>query len=183
MVVVQDEREVSDCNPPKLAGIVIRDDRAAQPALFSRSGSFVGSFRYCRPIRQSDTAPINSTILRNLRSHGCPFPGAMCQPNIAATARVGLVRPAVPGYRRSRHRRDRRPVRTRSARCGLFVATVRPSRTIDQDDVRRERHQFRRISANAVGITPARTDVDPHVAAVGPAQFLQSLCKRNEAGA
>ena len=34
-----------------------------------------------------------------------------------------------------------------------------------QDDVRRERDQFRRISANVVGIAGGPADVDPHVAA------------------
>jgi hypothetical protein len=44
-----------------------------------------------------------------------------------------------------------------------------------QDDVRRERGQFRRISANAFGIAGGPAIVNLHVAAVGPAQFLQPL--------
>ena len=50
-----------------------------------------------------------------------------------------------------------------------------------QDDVRRERDQFRRVSANAVGIARGPAVVDPHVAAVGPAQLLQPLQERREA--
>ena len=51
-----------------------------------------------------------------------------------------------------------------------------------QDDVRRERDQFRRVSADAFGIARAPAIVDPHVAAVGPAQFLQPLQERRDAG-
>ena len=51
-----------------------------------------------------------------------------------------------------------------------------------QDDVRRERDQFRRVSASAVGVARCPADVDPHVAAVGPAQLLQSLLERRDAG-
>ena len=51
-----------------------------------------------------------------------------------------------------------------------------------QDDVRRERDQFRRVFANAVGIARAPANVDPHVAAVGPAQLLQPLHERRDAG-
>src|SRR5215471_1376958 len=38
-----------------------------------------------------------------------------------------------------------------------------------QDDVRRERGQFRRVPTNALGIARAPANVDPQVAAVGPA--------------
>ena len=47
--------------------------------------------------------------------------------------------------------------------------------------VRRERHQFRRECARTVGIGGSITVVDPHVAAIGPAQFLQSLLEGREA--
>ena len=50
-----------------------------------------------------------------------------------------------------------------------------------QDDVRRKRHQFRRVCARAVGIGRSPAVVDPHVAAVGPAQFLQPLQESREA--
>ncbi len=36
--------------------------------------------------------------------------------------------------------------------------------------------------ANALGIARAPADVDPHVAAVGPAQLLQPLQERRDAG-
>jgi len=39
-----------------------------------------------------------------------------------------------------------------------------------QDDVRRERGQFSRVSANFAGIGRGPAGVDPHVAADGPAQ-------------
>ena len=39
-----------------------------------------------------------------------------------------------------------------------------------QDDVGRERGQFRRVSANFAGIGRGPAGVDPHVAADGPAQ-------------
>ena len=51
-----------------------------------------------------------------------------------------------------------------------------------QDDVRRERDQFRRVFANVVGIARGPAGVDPHVAAVGPAQLLQPLQERRDAG-
>ena len=51
-----------------------------------------------------------------------------------------------------------------------------------QNDVRRERDQFRRVSANVVGIACGPAVVDPHVAAVGPAQLLQPLQERRDAG-
>src|SRR5256885_8048206 len=42
-------------------------------------------------------------------------------------------------------------------------------------DVRRERDQFRRVLPFAVGIVLAPADVDPHIAAVGPAKLLQAV--------
>ena len=42
-----------------------------------------------------------------------------------------------------------------------------------QDDVRPERNQFRRISADALGVATTPAIVDPHVAAIGPTQLLQ----------
>jgi hypothetical protein len=51
-----------------------------------------------------------------------------------------------------------------------------------QDNVRRERDQFRRVAAIALRIADAPTSVDPHVAAVSPAQFLQPLHERRKAG-
>ena len=50
-----------------------------------------------------------------------------------------------------------------------------------KDDVRRERDQFRRIPANALGIAGGPAIVNLHIAAVGPAQFLQPLHERSEA--
>src|SRR5262249_29770605 len=48
--------------------------------------------------------------------------------------------------------------------------------------VRHERNQFRRVSANVVGIVRAPTIVDPHVAADGPAKFPEPLQERRIAG-
>ena len=53
-------------------------------------------------------------------------------------------------------------------------ATVRSAGS-SHDDVRRERDQFRRVSAKVVGIGRGPARVDPHVAAVGPAQLRQRL--------
>ena len=50
------------------------------------------------------------------------------------------------------------------------------------DDVRRERGQFHRVFANGVGIGCGPAGVDPHVAAVDPAQLLQPLQERRVAG-
>jgi hypothetical protein len=44
-----------------------------------------------------------------------------------------------------------------------------------QNDVRRERSQFRRVSANFGRIGRGPAGVDPHVAADGPAQLPQPL--------
>jgi len=43
--------------------------------------------------------------------------------------------------------------------------------------VRRGRNQFRCISTSSIGITGAPAGVDPHVAAINPAQLLQALQK------
>ena len=51
-----------------------------------------------------------------------------------------------------------------------------------QDDVRRERDQFGRVFANVVGFARGPAVVDPHVAAVGPAQLLQPLQECRDAG-
>ena len=51
-----------------------------------------------------------------------------------------------------------------------------------QDDVGRERGQFRRVSANVGGIGRGPARVDPHVAADGPAQERQRLLERPDAG-
>ena len=42
--------------------------------------------------------------------------------------------------------------------------------------------QFRRVFASIVDIACGRADVNPYVTAVSPAQLLQPLCKRREAG-
>src|SRR5262249_38844475 len=51
-----------------------------------------------------------------------------------------------------------------------------------QNDVGRERDQLRRVFAITLGIAAAPSDLDPHIAAVGPAQFLKPLQKRRVAG-
>jgi hypothetical protein len=50
-----------------------------------------------------------------------------------------------------------------------------------QDDVGRERGQFRRVPANLGGIGRGPAGVDAHVAADGPAQLPQALKERSEA--
>jgi hypothetical protein len=54
--------------------------------------------------------------------------------------------------------------------------------TTGQDDVWRERDQFRRVFASRVGIACAPAILDPHVAAVAPAQLLQALLERRDTG-
>src|SRR5262245_57999418 len=49
-----------------------------------------------------------------------------------------------------------------------------------ENDIRRERNQFGRVSANVVGIDSSPANVDPQVAADGPAEFLQLLLERAE---
>src|SRR6516164_8385008 len=51
-----------------------------------------------------------------------------------------------------------------------------------ENDVRRERHQFCRLSANLGGIGRGPVDVDPNVAAVDPAQFLQRPSEGGDPG-
>src|SRR6516164_6650910 len=51
-----------------------------------------------------------------------------------------------------------------------------------QEDVRCERNQFQGVSARPVGIVLAPAEVDPHIAAIAPAQLLQGLLERREAG-
>ena len=51
-----------------------------------------------------------------------------------------------------------------------------------QNDVRRERGQFRRVPANFRGISRGPARVDAHVAAEAPIQLLQPLQERPDAG-
>src|SRR6516164_7330970 len=47
-----------------------------------------------------------------------------------------------------------------------------------QNNVRRERNQFRRILSHGICTRATPTVVDPHVAARSPPCFLQTLCER-----
>src|SRR5262249_57609964 len=46
-----------------------------------------------------------------------------------------------------------------------------------QDDVRGEGNQFRRVSANALGVSRTPADVNANIATLGPARLCQRLCK------
>src|SRR5262245_56129988 len=50
-----------------------------------------------------------------------------------------------------------------------------------QDDVRRQRDQFRRISASALRVARAPAQVNANIASVGPAQLRQRLRERQHA--
>ena len=77
-----------------------------------------------------------------------------------------------------RARLSTKPAPTGSPTTGNTIGTVRVACSnaahgrvaMGQDDVRRERGQFRRVSANVGGIGRGPAGVDPHVAADGPAQ-------------
>ena len=89
-----------------------------------------------------------------------------------------------------RARLSTKPAPTGSGTCANTIGTLRVAcsngasgrAATGQDDVRRERDQFRRISANVVGIARAPAIVDPHVAADRSSPFLQPLQERPEAG-
>ena len=51
-----------------------------------------------------------------------------------------------------------------------------------QNDIRRERHQFRRVPVNVGCIDAGPAGVDPHVVADGPAQLPQPLQERPDTG-
>src|SRR5262245_65197687 len=53
---------------------------------------------------------------------------------------------------------------------------------MSQNDVRSKRGQFRRVSANVAFIGGSPASVDPHIAADAPAQLLQPLQERPDAG-
>src|SRR5262245_14040780 len=53
---------------------------------------------------------------------------------------------------------------------------------VGQNDVRSKRGQFRRVSANIAFIGRSPASVDPHIAADAPAQLLQPLQERPDAG-
>ena len=55
-------------------------------------------------------------------------------------------------------------------------------RAAGQDDIRRERHQFRCEGARAIGIAVGIANNDLHIFAVGPAQLLQRLLERSDVG-
>ena len=50
------------------------------------------------------------------------------------------------------------------------------------EDIRGERGQFVRMSTNVAGVGRGPARVDPHVAAIDPAQLLQALEERRDAG-
>jgi hypothetical protein len=60
----------------------------------------------------------------------------------------------------------------------LQRAHNRPTRS--QDDIRRERDQFRCVAAKAIEIACAPAVFDPHVAADGPTQLRQPLRERRD---
>jgi hypothetical protein len=53
-------------------------------------------------------------------------------------------------------------------------------RAAGQYEVRRQRDQFRRVSAIAIDIVLAPAGVDPDIAAVAPSQLLQALLERRQ---
>jgi hypothetical protein len=59
---------------------------------------------------------------------------------------------------------------------------ARPRCAVGQDHVRGQRNQFRRVFAHVVGTACGPPNVDAHVAAHAPAQFLQPLQERRNAG-
>src|SRR5262245_49521094 len=71
---------------------------------------------------------------------------------------------------------------TKDNRHGAGCLPERPNcrDAMGEDDIRRERNQFGRVSANVVGIDSSPANVDPQVAADGPAEFLQLLLERSE---
>ena len=89
-----------------------------------------------------------------------------------------------------RARLSTKPAPTGSATLANTIGTVRVACSngatveapLGQDDVRRERDQFGRVSANVVGIAVGPAGVDPHVAAVGPAQLLPAPAERRRCG-
>ena len=73
--------------------------------------------------------------------------------------------------------------RTRSARCGSPVAMPpRSGAPCGQNDIRRERDQFRRVSAKSVGIAAAQRVSIRTLRPIGPAQLLQALHEAVDAG-
>ena len=62
--------------------------------------------------------------------------------------------------------------------AGLLQQWPHGRGAIGQDDVRRERDQFRRVSANGGCIGCSPTGVDPNISADDPARLLQSLQER-----
>ena len=84
----------------------------------------------------------------------------------------------------SRRRPDRRCARTRSARCGspaavaANVAAAAAPDTTSGASATNSAAYLRRSG----GIASAPADVDPHIAADGPAQLLQPLQERRHAG-
>ena len=71
--------------------------------------------------------------------------------------------------------------RTRSARCGSLAAPAQVDGAMSQDHVRRERDQFRRVSANLGGIARAQRVSIRTLRPIGPAQLRQPLQERSDA--
>ena len=83
-----------------------------------------------------------------------------------------------------RARLSTKPAPTGSATTANTIGTVRVAcsngptveAAMGQDDVRRERDQFRRVSANLGGIARGPAIVDPHVAADRSSPIAASAC-------
>ena len=84
-----------------------------------------------------------------------------------------------------RARLSTKPAPTGSATIGNTIGTVRVACSngatvespVGQDDVRRERGQFCRVSANVGGIGRGPAGVDPHVAADRSSPIAASACR------
>ena len=100
-----------------------------------------------------------------------------------AQCRIRTAKPVAlpPG----RDRLSTRPAPTGSTAYTNTIGTVRVACSIGahdrssrgQDDVRRERDQFRCVFSVALEIACAKAVFDPHVVAVGPTQLLQPLLR------
>src|SRR6516162_899387 len=120
----------------------------------------------------------NLAIARSTSLSTPTLTGRNSSPNDGANASAAAHCPIPAAVDGSRSRAAR--VGTRSARCAS-PAPYR-GRARRQNDVRRECHQFRRLSANLGGVARGPVDVDPHVATVDPAQFLQCRSEGGDPG-
>src|SRR6516164_4826726 len=174
---IRGTRECRD-DPFELAGVAGVDRPHLYPERWGRGldrAELAGPGRYTKTLKEPHSLYAGRDLLEQLQ----PFPADAVfiqhkTSSVAARLREAIDEPGADRFgnldEHDRHGTSRPQQRPRGCTGN------------SQDDVGRKCNQFRRVYANALGIARSPPYVDPQVAAVGPAQLLQSLHERRKAG-